>query len=150
VETSFTTLKKNKRTLTNMDKEKEQALYDKYPDFFCQRNLSPQETCMCWGIAIGNGWYDIIDNMCNKLMQYQRSVPKLKRIEATQVKEKFGTLRVYTNINDDAIDAIIEEAERASCITCETCGKPGHMNKGPWLRVQCDTCESARKKKSAL
>lgn len=47
-----------------MDLKLQNKLFEKYPKIFKQRDLSPQETCMCWGINCGDGWYDIIDRLC--------------------------------------------------------------------------------------
>lgn len=59
----------------------------------------------------------------------------------TQVKEKYGTLRYYTNFCNDNIDKFIEEAERASSKTCETCGKPGKtVAPNRWYFTACKKC----------
>ena len=47
-----------------MRKELEDKLFNKYPEIFKQKDLPARETCMCWGITCGDGWYDIIDNLC--------------------------------------------------------------------------------------
>ena len=47
-----------------MKQELQQKLYEKYPKIFRQKDMSMQETAMCWGIACGDGWYNIIDNLC--------------------------------------------------------------------------------------
>lgn len=64
--------------------------------------------------------------------------PKLSKVEAVQIKEKFGTLRFYTNTSDRYIDGLISMAESMSSITCETCGKPGHLRGGGWVYAACD------------
>lgn len=47
-----------------MREELDRELCEKYPKIFAQRNLPMSETCMCWGLAVGDGWYDIIDVLC--------------------------------------------------------------------------------------
>lgn len=59
---------------------------------------------------------------------------------AAQVKEKFGTLRFYMTHSSDEMEAIIDEAERKSAITCEACGKPGKVVGGGWLYCRCREC----------
>jgi len=141
-----------------MTKEKQQALYDKYPLIFQQKDLSMSQTCMCWGICTGDGWYDIIDEICAGLekLRYEYGVI----VMAAQVKEKFGTLRFYTEyspmllkLTKDEYDKIYELAqdivsagEDKSCITCEQCGQPGTQNKGGWVRTSCASCEEEYKK----
>jgi ribosomal protein S27E len=58
-------------------------------------------------------------------------------IRVTQVKEKFGTLRFYTNCHNNKIDNYITFAEQISEVTCEICGAPGTINDGGWLKVRC-------------
>ncbi|MBR4315647.1 MAG: hypothetical protein IKP65_01565 [Alphaproteobacteria bacterium] len=71
-----------------------------YPILFCQRNKSMQETCMCWGIEAGDGWYKPLNELCSYLEILNNTFyPKYKvRIQADQVKEKYGELRFYYSI----------------------------------------------------
>ena len=46
-----------------MKKELQDKLYEKYPKLYAQRHLDMRQTAMCWGIACGDGWYNIIDNL---------------------------------------------------------------------------------------
>ena len=38
-------------------------LYEKYPKIFGEKDLPASQTCMCWGISVGDGWYWLIDNI---------------------------------------------------------------------------------------
>lgn len=129
-------------------------LMARYPLTYRQNKLSMQETCMCWGIDCGIGWYSIIDELSNKveaLNQQIASQARLRKIpvfvEFTQVKEKFATLRIYfsapSNETYDLVTQWINEAEDKSAKTCETCGNPGHWTNYGWHRTMCDTCEDA-------
>jgi hypothetical protein len=95
------------------------------------------------GVYIGDGWTDIVDNLCKEIEVYGQ----LKNIEFVvgQVKEKFGTLRVYVDNADDAVDTFVDDAERLSESTCETCGEPGALRGNSWLYTACETCYVARK-----
>lgn len=118
-----------------MDIELQNKLFEKYPRLFCQKDLDPQKTAMCWGIACGNGWYDLIDNLCATIVNrrdsvnregnydYERQEPR-KKIEpqAVQVKAKFGGLRFYIYDSDEYIDGAISLAESMSYHICENCG----------------------------
>lgn len=63
---------------------------------------------------------------------------EMHQVEAMQIKEKFGTLRFYTNFGDDYIYGAIAMAESMSAVTCETCGKPGKLFTYGWWHVACD------------
>lgn len=125
-----------------MDKEKELELVEKYPNLFRQYGGNPKETCMAWGITCGNGWYKLIDELCEKLEPFG--------IVAAQVKEKFGGLRFYLNPvppeHWDEIYKYIAEAEKKSLETCEECGKPGKRRGKGWIRTLCDQCEESEVK----
>jgi hypothetical protein len=47
-----------------MRDELDKALCEKYPKIFRDRHAPMSQTCMCWGIAVGDGWYNIIDRLC--------------------------------------------------------------------------------------
>ena len=65
-----------------------------------------------------------------------------------QVKEKYGTLRLYCP-GTPAIDKYIRLAERLSAVTCEDCGKPGQANESDWISTLCDECRNTRFKPNA-
>ena len=68
-----------------------------------------------------------------------------KQIEYTQIKEKFGTLRVYTNMTDSFCDGVIAMAESMSAITCERCGLPAkRINDDGWIVTLCAKCAEER------
>jgi len=80
-----------------MKPELEEKLLKKYPKIFRQRWLDPKDTCMCWGIETEDGWYFLIDNLCRCIqsrIDCNRHAVSYQ-VEASQVKEKFGTLRFY-------------------------------------------------------
>ena len=67
--------------------------------------------------------------------------------EATQVKEKFGTLRFYADYGEDyedEIEDLIHQAEVRSSKTCEECGQPGVTRPGGWIKTLCDDCVGKR------
>ena len=59
----------------------------------------------------------------------------------TQVKEKFGTLRVYYEGGDDFMRTVVEAFESMSSVTCEMCGtrENTYMTNG-WISVRCEPC----------
>jgi len=109
-------------------------IFEKYPKIFKDANKSPQETCMCWGLDCGDGWYNLIDTLCEaitcsfttsieldgedgtrlgiKPFIYKDAEPnyrfffetKAPQVVADQVKEKFGTLRFYFHLEFDEIN----------------------------------------------
>ena len=123
-----------------MDEKLEKELYKKYPKLFRQKDLSMQETCMNWGICTGNGWYWLIDNLCNCIQGYIDDNNK-PQAEAVQVKEKFGGLRFYLNGADEYIQGMVSLAETMSYSTCESCGVTTDiMHTKGWIKTLCKSC----------
>lgn len=101
-----------------------------------------QETAMCWGLDCDDGWYDLIDALCERLQSmtdYNPNNDRFPQIVATQVKEKFGGLRFYVRAASDYQDGLISMAESLSYHICEVCGNPGKPNKSGWIRTTCAT-----------
>jgi hypothetical protein len=129
-----------------MTPELETKLLTKYPKLFAQHSKPPSETCMCWGCDCDDGWFKILDDLCEKLKDYP--------IEFVQIKEKYGTLRAYYTFNltderkdldvnkvDDSVWDIICDAEKLSAKTCEVCGEKGTLHSsGFWLKTMCHKC----------
>ena len=85
-----------------------------------------------------DGWYALLSGLCEEIMQYCKSY-KREAPTASQVKEKFGSLRFYVwHANDDVYD-IIDKYELQSQYVCEQCGKPGKVQElGGWYSCVCD------------
>lgn len=77
-----------------------------------------------------------------------RDVPeKVKQVVATQVKEKFGTLRFYYNGGDDYIRGLASMAEAMSARTCEGCGAPAKSTNDGWIKTMCQSCISSQEER---
>lgn len=123
-----------------MKPELDKQLCDKFPILYRDRRASMYETCMCWGFP-GSGWFNLIHDLSQKLEAIAALQPDDEnRLKATQVKEKFGTLRFYTNYSSPEIDSAIREAEKLSAIICEQCGEPGSVRRDGWIVTKCDKC----------
>ena len=174
-----------------MKAELEEKIFNKYPKIFGDRTKPMTETCMCWGLDVGDGWYDLIDILCESLTYtYTTSIEvdeedgkrlgikpyksevgdsyyftvEPPQVIATQVKEKYGTLRFYyrfeldekiiylletkkypdlEKVNDrfyNFIDGVVHFAEIASGRTCESTGQSGELHasggtRSGWLKT---------------
>lgn len=113
-----------------MNKKLQNQLFEKYPTIFREKDEPENKSCMSWGIECGDGWYDIIDTLCQSFMEcYQtgfRVDPQDQNIVdgetfftvlppkviATQVKEKFGILRFYYRLEYDERLNKLEKTDR--------------------------------------
>lgn len=125
-----------------MKKELDEALVKDFPNLYADRHGNPKNTCMIWGFP-GDGWESIIRKLSEKIEAFILSLPEENRREwkAEQVKEKFGGLRFYMSLHSPEVESWIEDAEKKSLITCETCGAPGSLRKNGWWKIRCDDCE---------
>ena len=126
-----------------MKKELDEELCSKYPKIFANRNSPMTETAMCWGFECGEGWYNIIDQLCANIQSHidwqEKQGKVVPQVVAEQVKEKFGTLRFYYRGGDDIIDGMVRMSESMSSVTCEECGAPGRCGGKGWISTRCET-----------
>lgn len=87
-----------------------------------------------WLDAVGPGWRPILERLFAKL----RSLGWNE--DVAQIKEKWGTLRVYVGEANPEIWDTIHLAEAESGGVCEDCGAVGKRRHGGWIRTLCDSC----------
>lgn len=123
-----------------MRQDYDEMLVRRYPNLYRDRYAGMQQTCMCWGFDCGDGWFHVIDEASKKLEAEILKLPKEDRQYccASQVKEKYGTLRLYMTGSTSRMERIISKASRKSAKTCETCGSRGTLRiNGGWYFTAC-------------
>jgi hypothetical protein len=126
-----------------MSPELEKKLVDKYPQLFADTDKPPTKSLMCFGCECGDGWFNLIDAACKLISAYlksQKTPHVLATFKWSQIKEKYGTLRLYGTSVDDYIAGIIDMAETLSGRVCEICGCPGKICGTGWLTTRCESC----------
>ena len=116
-----------------MSPEIEIELLTKYPKVLGYINEEGTYKTRLWGgFQCGDGWHQLIDTLCASIQA--RAEATGLQVHATQIKEKFGSLRFYFQGGDDHISGMIDLAEGLSSKICEICGKPGQKkNVQGWL-----------------
>ncbi|MFA5490036.1 MAG: hypothetical protein WC284_12585 [Candidimonas sp.] len=128
-------------------------LKEKYPEVFEHCNY----------VSIDDGWFFIIDELCrflsyekfnlldkkkymltrnpdtNEIIEIEKQIEEEsnKIPRATQVKEKFGSLRFYVNKATDEQRNYISFAEAISGHICEKCGNKGKSYHVRWVKTLC-------------
>lgn len=101
-----------------MREDLDNALCANWPTIFADRHGDPSATGMCWGFQCGDGWFWLIDLACAALMReaelYGAPMPV-----ATQVKEKFGSLRFRLKETSEGQRAILRFVTNASTLGWE-------------------------------
>ena len=141
-----------------MKQELQNKLFEKYPKFFENKNKGWSQTRICDGIICGDGWYSLIDNLCDYITRTVKNNNHLfpARPIAFQIKEKYGGLRFYidwvknekckSNVSDEnksyyqnQISGAISFTEYLSDTICEVCGKPGkNQTIERWSTTRCE------------
>ena len=103
------------------------------PDPTLRNNL------MVFGFEIGEGWMSLVIELLDKIQHLVDNNPEYSGLQVIQVKEKYGSLRVYLNYYYKEIEDIISEYEEKSCYICEVCGEKGEIrNINNWYTALCD------------
>jgi hypothetical protein len=118
-----------------MKPELDKALCEKYPKIFVNRHADMSTTAMCWGLEVGDGWYNLIDTLCEALTYTYTTSIKVDeedgkhfgikpyadsyyftveppQVIADQVKEKFGGLRFYYHLEYNERNNYLLETEK--------------------------------------
>lgn len=158
-----------------MNKTLDNFLCEAYPRIFIERSNTVYESCMGRGFECGNGWFPIINSLCYNIQQYidghnkmvfendthKSGLAKKKMRKKTdrklippfvalQVKEKFGSLRIYYQGGDDYCRGLVDMAAIWSWSTCEICGNGGKRLVGHtkgWIGSICIDCSKKIKRK---
>jgi len=127
-------------------------IQSKYPELF---NKTIEIRC-------GEGWYWLIDNLCEQITKYiekknyphrhinqmmgnivfKDEEPKNKfGVNIHYIREKFGVLDMYSSGFDDEIWSYVKFAIHLSTKTCEKCGSTKYMGQThQWIRHLCMEC----------
>ena len=106
-----------------------------------------------WADEIPIGWRDsFFENMCDELIVVLGNY--INEFEIVQLKEKYGSMRLYWNWKDEnifteeqihnltnTIRDVISKYEAISYHTCVRCGKPSIGYTKPWILPVCDDCD---------
>jgi hypothetical protein len=94
--------------------------------------------------TVGEGWQDLLERALKRIAAAVAREPAGSGIQIVQIKEKFGTLRLYFDgqkLSKKALAKIreaIELAEARSACTCEECGNEGRLyDRNGWYLTRC-------------
>lgn len=117
-----------------MNEEHVNKLKNDFPRLFTER----------FGFNCGDGWFKLLYRLAQNIDPEIDKLPKdvQDSVCFSEIKEKFGTLRIYINGPQDGMDRIytlVHYAEYHSAKVCEICGENGIIRKDIlWVRTLCD------------
>ncbi|MCD6435791.1 MAG: hypothetical protein J7L15_05335 [Clostridiales bacterium] len=133
-------------------------LIKKYPLVF--GNKIDRTPYALFGIECGDGWLWLLDKLASYItdilegrMGYVEERDVEKEFYVLQVKEKFGELRFYWQLEGNCsktfeqISNVVSFAEYLSNFICEDCGSIHHVETrdvNGWLTTLCDNCYNIR------
>lgn len=117
-----------------MDKQLALQLKEKYPQLLCNMFTTAAIPIAPYGIECAAGWYELIDRTLAELQKLDQEV------YISQIKEKFGLLRIYTSARLPEVHKITDAAEAQSQYVCEDCGGLGKRLGDNWIRTLCAVC----------
>lgn len=115
----------------------------KYP-FYISRNVWTGKF-----MGFTSTWYDDIPDGWRKAFgkQFSKDLKKalkkdgiLKTFRFQQIKEKYGTLRLYNNGEGENTGNVIRYYENLSMCYCIICGKPARYCTQGWIEYVCEDC----------
>ena len=103
-----------------------------------------------FGIECEKGWFKLLEPIFDYIKEYNKDKDDEHKIEITQIKEKWGTLRVYVNFGTDELFKLIDEAEDKSELICEFCGSEENVGstKTGWISTICLDCVKKQAKQT--
>lgn len=115
----------------------------KYPflknrNVWTDKNSGYGSTILDW---FPKGWRKAFAlKMCKDLKKALKKEHSLKDFRINDIKEKYGTLRFYTNFTSDSINKVIRRYELLSMCYCINCGKPVRYVTDGWVNFICEDC----------
>ena len=129
-----------------MNHEDTATLFQAFPHLYRGRHLPLTQNLMSWGFECGDGWFPLVYRVSQQITDSaaRHPDPGVQDVLAVQVKEKWGTLRLYVHGADAPIQDLIDAAEAQSATICEHDGSPGRlrMRQGHYHTL-CDACTDA-------
>lgn len=108
---------------------------------------------------VPEGWARLVEELFRKL-EALLDDEQAARLEIRQIKEKFGSLRVYAQLHPgpgatelsegDAplhqhVIRLVHEAEKCTLHVCDSCGAPSEIRSfAGWMTTRCDRCLAQR------
>lgn len=118
-----------------MNEKNTKKIFKDFPNLYIGKDKSIRESLMPFGFECEDGWFNLIYELSKKITELD---PEGK-VEASQVKEKFGGLRFYINGAPREIHDLINKYEKSSYQTCEICGAKGKLRPDlGWVKTLCD------------
>ena len=129
-------------------KIKNKQLIEKYP-FLLPKNVFTEELPTDYDYSFT--WLDLMpepckknfgEQMCEEIKIVLNEEGLLEKFRIFDIKEKYGTLHLYSNFTTDKLDEVIRKYENRSMMICVHCGKPTKWVSKGYILFLCDECKT--------
>ena len=114
------------------------------PTLFCEGPWDVTRTSLAFGFECGPGWFPLLQRTFSRLSRIAKEDGLDLRVR--QVKERFGTLRIYLSGATDRAAKVVDEAEALSARICDLCD--GAVFAPPaqtgWIVTRCAPCSAGK------
>lgn len=118
-------------------------LCKKYP-FLKQRNVWDDKFMgydSTWYDCIASGWRTAFgEQLLDELNAQLKKEGSMRDFRFTDIKEKYGTLRLYASGVSYEVESILSKYEYMSMCYCINCGKPVRYATSGWVMYICEDC----------
>lgn len=124
-------------------KEERKALVEQFP-YLLPRKLTTGEVSADYDFdyirgewEIPTGWMQLFLQACEDILEPLKAANALDIFRFSQIKEKYGQLRMYTFDAPKEVQLILDKYEFLSEQVCCTCGKPAVAMTRGWICPYC-------------
>lgn len=94
-----------------------------------------------FGVECERGWYPLIQPVIDYIDKFNEGKSEEEKIHIMQIKEKYGTLRIYVSYGTEELFKMIDDAEEESAHVCEFCGAKEDVGQTTgWVITLCHDC----------
>ena len=92
------------------------------------------------GEELPDGWHKLFLMYCKEMRPHLIKSNMLDKFQFSQIKEKYGTMRIYNCGYPKSADYLTSLYEYYSTFVCQRCGKPSKWVTKGWVSFFCDEC----------
>ena len=90
--------------------------------------------------CLPEGWFELFLQMCEDIREPLEKGGCLDRFRFLDVKEKYGSMRLYSSGATEEVQDILFKYEFLSQQVCCLCGKPATLETDGYICPYCDEC----------
>jgi len=116
-------------------------IVEEFPELFGNNPWNIGKSLISFGFEMSEHWAKVVYSHFPELSEVVKK-ENLTDFRIVQMKEKFGSLSIYTYGGNDKTSEVINKMREQCSKTCYKCGSPeGKFRQNRWMIITCDKCE---------